>query len=414
MKENMLLRTVVEDELRIYESRFGKAVCRQAKKLYNRKRIKEAFKCLVMVILIVAFVRLVGTASQYAYGIMFAWLAVIALVYVINNKELMKNLFHGGYNPIVYYVSVLAKKNPDTKIRHIIFTVCENTSTVSNSYGMNGYGTNGYGTNGYGMDGYARVALVGVETSAQSLFKGMLAIVCTIFLAVGILGIGGYYLIPHVSYTQVSDGYMVKNFKQGFSLEGNAVIPEKYEGIPVVAIDSRAFRGDPFIRTVELPSFICRIGGEAFKNCRNLESIRIPDKVTELRGNTFEGCRSLYNIELPDGIVEIHGECFKNCKKLQKIDLPPDITEIKGNTFEGCTSLYRIDIPEGVTRIGGHAFYGCSNLMDVRVPVSVEYIGSSAFRKCSSLTNIELPAGISVNERAFKESPTSISFYESN
>ena len=85
--------------------------------------------------------------------------------------------------------------------------------------------------------------------------------------------------------------------------------------------------------------------------------------------------------------------------------------EIRGNTFQDCVSLVSIDIPEGVTRIGGHAFHGCTSLSRVIVPKTVREIGSSAFRGCSSLRTISIPSGASVNERAFKESPTSITRY---
>ena len=44
------------------------------------------------------------------------------------------------------------------------------------------------------------------------------------------------------------------------------------------------------------------------------------------------------------------------------------------------------------------------------VPDTVKEIGSSAFRKCKSLTSVSLPSGVSVNERAFKESPTQITY----
>ena len=40
-------------------------------------------------------------------------------------------------------------------------------------------------------------------------------------------------------------------------------------------------------------------------------------------------------------------------------------------------------------------------------------IGSSAFRQCYSLQNITIPTDTYVNERAFKESPTTVNRYGS-
>ena len=42
----------------------------------------------------------------------------------------------------------------------------------------------------------------------------------------------------------------------------------------------------------------------------------------------------------------------------------------------------------------------------------LQQIGSSAFRCCDSLREITLPRGVSVNERAFKETPVRIDYYE--
>lgn len=232
-----------------------------------------------------------------------------------------------------------------------------------------------------------------------------------IILVLCLIGVAGYCMIPRAGYTEVSDGYMLQHYNQGFSLDGQAVIPSQYNGKPVVAIDSGAFKGDLFLKSVTLPDTIVRIGGEAFKNCRRLERINIPDGVVELRGNTFEGCSSLKYMEIPDSVVAIHVECFRKCKKLTGIHLSSNITEIKGNTFEDCTSLQSIEIPNGVTRIAGHAFYGCNSLSEVTVPATVESIDSSAFRQCNSLYEIALPNGVSINERSFKESPTTLYFY---
>ena len=121
------------------------------------------------------------------------------------------------------------------------------------------------------------------------------------------------------------------------------------------------------------------------------------------------------DVTLPDThnglpVNEIRGYVFANLK-IRNIRLPKQLTEIRGNTFEECSKLERIEIPEGVTRIGGHAFYGCSSLKSATIPRSVKEIGSSAFRNCTSLKSVLIPTGCSVNEKAFKGSPTSITRY---
>lgn len=402
MSESRLLKTIVEEELDNYEAHYGKAICPKAKPSFMLK----IFRLILLLLLVV-----VGMVALLKGGIKlllppFNMVSVLIFICIVNGLRgadlqiSMDNLI-GSMNPVVHYVMILAKKNPDKKIRDILHLVCENPGASQDS----GYWDN----HSYSNSGYA--GLKGVTTPLQERLVKGIGIFVPAVLVFGMIGTAGYYMIPRVSYVDVNDGYMIQNYNQGFSFEGKAVIPAQYNGKPVVAINEGAFAGDPFLKTVELPDTISIIGGEAFKNCRRLESVNIPNGVMELRGNTFEGCNSLSYLEVPDSVVEIHGECFLNCKGLQMIKLSANITEIKGNTFEGCSSLQSIDIPYGVTRIAAHAFYGCKSLSVVQVPATVTSIGSSAFRRCSSLYGIALPNGVEINERAFKESPTSISFY---
>ena len=178
----------------------------------------------------------------------------------------------------------------------------------------------------------------------------------------------------------------------------------------IVDIRGSAFKNDIKLSSIYLPESLQYLGAGAFSHCRSLIEITIPENVTEINGQTFEYCTSLRTINMHDNIVSIHGETFIGDTRLNNVILPSKITEIRGNTFENCTSLTSIIIPEGVTRIGGHAFYGCSSLSYVSVPSTVREIGSSAFRMCTSLYNISIPRAAVVNERAFKESPTIVSY----
>ncbi len=187
-----------------------------------------------------------------------------------------------------------------------------------------------------------------------------------------------------------------------------------YVSLPEGLKDIRAgaFANDVNLTNIKLPNSLEYLGARAFSHCSSITEITIPKKVTEINGQTFEYMTSLKKINLHNDITNIHGETFKGDTSLDNVILPNKIKEIRGNTFENCSSLTSIKIPNGVTRIGGHAFHGCSSLSRVVVPKTVKEIGSSAFRKCSSLYYITLPKGALVNERAFKESPTEISYFE--
>lgn len=210
-------------------------------------------------------------------------------------------------------------------------------------------------------------------------------------IAVAVAGSLLLFSKPRIFYEQADDGYYVRFYVYGLTNMTTATIPDTYQGEKVVGLRGNTFSNMPFLSEVTLPDSITEIRGQAFKNCRSLESVTLPEHLTYLGG-----------------------EAFYHCSSLEEVNLPAGLTEIRGNTFEECSSLLRIEIPDNVTRIGGHAFYGNTSLEEVVIsPDSkLQQIGSSAFRCCDSLREITLPRGVSVNERAFKETPVRIDYYE--
>ena len=233
-----------------------------------------------------------------------------------------------------------------------------------------------------------------------------------------------------VVYEKQGEGLVLTHYKVD-SDEYIVEIPADIDGIPVIAVGDRAFEEESALQTVILPDSVTSIGSYAFKNCSGLREVRMSDNVThiggeaflgctslteftvplgvtEIRGNTFQDCTALVWVELHEGIIDIHAYAFQNCVSLESIQLPSGITEIHANTFENCDSLRSVVIPEGVTRIAAHAFRDCASLSSVSVPSTVTEIGSSAFRNCDSLREITIPQNCAVDERSFKESPTTV------
>ena len=210
-------------------------------------------------------------------------------------------------------------------------------------------------------------------------------------MAVAVAGSLLLFCKPRVFYEQADDGYYVRFYAYGLTNMTTATIPDTYQGEKVVGLRGNTFSNMPFLTEVTLP-----------------------DSITEIRGQAFKNCRSLERVTLPKNLTYLGGEAFYHCSSLEAVNLPAGLTEIRGNTFEECSSLLRIEIPDNVTRIGGHAFYGNTSLEEVVIsPDSkLQQIGSSAFRCCDSLREITLPRGVSVNERAFKETPVRIDYYE--
>lgn len=223
----------------------------------------------------------------------------------------------------------------------------------------------------------------------------------------------GFFYNPRIIYEQANGGYGVRFYIYGVTNFKTATIPSTYKGEPIVTLRGNTFSNMPFLEKVELPDSIVEIRGQAFKNCTSLKGVRLPSNLQYLGGGAFYNAKSLKSIELPDSITTMGGETFYGAKSLESVKLPKYLSEIRGDSFEYCTSLKSISIPDTVTRIGGHAFYGDSSLSEVIISENSQLseIGSSAFRQCPSLTSITIPRNTYVNERAFKESPTSVHRY---
>ena len=221
------------------------------------------------------------------------------------------------------------------------------------------------------------------------------------------------FMNPHIMYEKIDGGYAVRYYTFGLTNFKTAVIPSSYKGEDVVSLRGNTFSNMFFLKTVTLPDTITEIRGQAFKNAFSLISVNIPKNLKYLGGGAFYNCKSLTSVVLPDTLTYMGGETFYGATKLESIKLSNNLTEIRGDTFSDCVSLKTITIPDKVTRIGGHAFYGNTSLTEVIFTSNsqLEEIGSSAFRMCSSLYSITLPQGVSINSRAFKESPTRIYYF---
>lgn len=222
------------------------------------------------------------------------------------------------------------------------------------------------------------------------------------------------FMTPKIFYEKQDDGYAVRFYAYGLLNYKSATIPEEYRGKKVIALRGNTFSNMYFLEKVTLPGTIKEIRGQAFKYDWKLTEVNMPKNLEYLGGGAFYNCISLKKISLPDTLTYMGGETFYNATSLEYVKLSRNLTEIRGNTFENCYSLKEIAIPDKVTRIGGHAFYGNYNLEKVTLTKNSKLteIGSSAFRQCYKLENIKIPIHTTVNDRAFKESPTVVSRFK--
>ena len=197
------------------------------------------------------------------------------------------------------------------------------------------------------------------------------------------------------------DGYIVNRYE---GKSQTVVIPNMYNGLPVVGIGDNAFIECTSLESVTIPDSVMSIGGSAFDGCSSLASITIPDGVTSIGEAAFDGCSGLKSVAIPDGVAGICDWTFGSCSNLESITIPDSVTSIGDWAFKGCSRLKSLTALNGVTSIGANAFYECSSLTSITIPSGVTSIGYGAFYRCSSLESVIIPDSVtSIGEYAFYE-----------
>ena len=162
--------------------------------------------------------------------------------------------------------------------------------------------------------------------------------------------------------------------KEGYAVVAasgdEVVLPDSYDGLPIVKIDPEAFYERPFqeykpLKSIVLPETITSIGYEAFHGCRLLERINIPDSVTYIGDDAFSGCSKLSYIPIPKAMTVI-GEYAFSSSGIVTADIPENITTIEEYAFSWCKNLTSVTIDNSVTVMEKRAFWNCENLTEIR------------------------------------------------
>ncbi|MCM1194472.1 MAG: leucine-rich repeat protein [Firmicutes bacterium] len=235
-----------------------------------------------------------------------------------------------------------------------------------------------------------------------------------------------YKAVNDVSYSVVGLGTVTSK---------QIIIPDRYEGLPVVGIEDRAFQNKS-ITDVYIPDSVTSIGVNAFDRCSSLKNVTLSANLTSIPDYAFNECTALENIRIPSGVTSIGIRAFYDCKALSNVTLPSNLTEICETAFSGCIAFTSVTIPSKVAKIGVCAFSGCvaleemkvaqgnskyrsegnciieySNLGNVvvagcktsEIPSTATAIGEGAFKGCRSKSSVNIPYGItSIGESAFE------------
>ena len=194
--------------------------------------------------------------------------------------------------------------------------------------------------------------------------------------------------------TDDSSFYVVTGYK---GYDKNVEIPILYDGLRVIRIAEKAFRGNTYIETMTLPNSVQTIDAYAFYECINLKSVNVPESVKELNEYTFANCSNLETVTLNYKITKISNNAFENCISLKEIVFLTNGTInleiIDDYAFANCTSLQNFNsmaLLPNLTTIGERAFSKCTGLEYVSLPSSLLTISEYAFEYCTGLKLLQI------------------------
>ena len=205
-----------------------------------------------------------------------------------------------------------------------------------------------------------------------------------------------------LEFIKNNDGtnYAVKSI--GTCTDKDIVIPNTYEGLPVVGIFSEAFMSNTTITSVVIPDNVILIYNSAFMECTALEKVELGNGLKGIWECAFMGCTNLKGITLPDGLEYIYTHAFNGCSSLKEIVIPNSVTRLEPWVFANCTSLQSISFPENITAISENMCYACTSLTSIDFGSGVTHVRQDSFYGCISLERLYIPKNILALTRAFE------------
>ena len=179
------------------------------------------------------------------------------------------------------------------------------------------------------------------------------------------------------------------------------VIPNEYNGMPVIRINGHAF--DNFgLNSVVIPDSVTSIEGYAFAN-NNLKSVKLPSKLSYLGNFAFMN-NKLRGIKFPSGITYLGQQSFST-NEISSIKIPSTISYVHSGAFEN-NKISKLVIPDNITEIWNQAFAN-NNISSLSLPKNLTSIGRNAF-KDNDLISVVIPENVTaIDTWAFYKSAES-------
>ena len=100
--------------------------------------------------------------------------------------------------------------------------------------------------------------------------------------------------------------------------------------VGLTKIDSRAFESTD-IGYYDIPDTVSEIGDGAFRFNPNLKSVKLPSELKALKGYLFEGNKGMKLLVIPDKVESIDTNAFVNMEGLENVYIPASVTNIGEN-----------------------------------------------------------------------------------
>lgn len=175
------------------------------------------------------------------------------------------------------------------------------------------------------------------------------------------------------TFSRTTDGYEITAYN-GTNTE--FVIPDEYNGLPVVSIASEALKNKNTVTSVTMGKNISSIGADAFAGC------------TALTGVYVDNIEDWLEIDFANTLANplcFAKKLYVNGTLASKLVVPEGVTEIKPYSFYNFVYMTSVTHPDSLEKIGASAFYYCTNLATVNLGKSVSVIADDAFKTCIKL-----------------------------
>ncbi|MBR4841391.1 MAG: leucine-rich repeat protein [Paludibacteraceae bacterium] len=186
-------------------------------------------------------------------------------------------------------------------------------------------------------------------------------------------------------------------------INGFLIIPEG-----TTEIRGSQFRGQTDLSSVQFPSSLKSIGGNAFRETALVSAV-LPEGLESIGTYAFYDCHDLEVISFPGTLLSIPASCFTNATSLKEVVINEGVSEIEEYAFNNNSSLSKVHIPASVKKIGDMAFRNCVGIEELVLEEGIEEIGREAFSSCGMLSKVEIPESVkSIGYVAFPQKATLI------